>query len=381
MADAVSTFTIDLCVGWAKIGEAVAGTFDGVIRDLAVGEWRLSGMVDAVDLQGSYSLADVDTVRVVRDATIVFAGQVAPVAAGGAGGLELVDAADGRRFTLSGPDLWSVLASRVAYPTPSTGPPWADSHDVRTGLASTCAAGYVLANAGVLATADRLIPGLTVVDMLAGATGTWSARLQPLDQQVARVCRDGGITCRLAIGFAGALTVTLCSPVDRSSSVIFSDQGDLTSLQQVTTPESATFVIAGGQGQLTGRTFATAGTATGAARRERFSDQSALSTATEVARSATSTLAAAAETLAVQASVTDSAALGAQYLQAYDIGDTVAVEIDDVRYPVTVQAVTVHVSPERAVIRPSLGPGVRNLVSGLLRDVAGLQSRLDSTIA
>ena len=95
MADAVSTFTIDLCVGWAKIGEAVAGTFDGVIRDLAVGEWRLSGMVDAVDLQGSYSLADVDTVRVVRDATIVFAGQGAPVAAGGAGGLEPVDAAGG----------------------------------------------------------------------------------------------------------------------------------------------------------------------------------------------------------------------------------------------------------------------------------------------
>lgn len=377
----MSTFTIDLCAGWVKIGECVAGTFDGVVRDLAVGEWRLSGMVDAVDLQGSYTLADVDTVRVVRDATIVFAGVVATLAAGGVGGLELVDTADGRQFTMSGPDLWSVLASRVAYPTPSTGPPWADSHDVRTGLASTCAAGYITANAGVSATVDRVIPGLTVVDMLTGATGAWSARLQPLDQQVARVCRDGGITCRLAIDFTGAVTVTLCSPVDRSGSVVFSDQGDLTSLQQVMIPESATFVIAGGQGQLTGRTFATAGTATGAARRERFSDQSALSTSTEVAQSATSTLAAAAETLTVRASITDTAALGARYLQAYDIGDTVAIAIDDVAYPVTVQAVTVHVSAERGVIRPSLGPGVRNLVSGLLRDVAGLQSRLDSTIA
>ena len=378
----MSTFTIDLCTSsWAKIAEVTSGVFDGVVRDLAVGEWRLAGMVDGLDFQAGYALADVDTIRVVRDAQIVFAGTVAPVVAGGVGGLELVDSAEGVRYTLTGPDLWSVLASRVAYPTPSTGPPWADSHDVRTGLASTCAAGFITANAGALATADRLIPGLTVVDMLAGATGTWSARLQPLDQQVARVCREGGITCRLAAGFDGSLTVTLLPPVDRSASVIFSDQGDLVQIQQATTPEAATFVIAGGQGNLTARTFATAGTATGAARRERFSDQSALSTSTEVGQSAASTLAAAAEVLTVRASITDTAASGAQYLQAYNVGDTIAIEIDNVRWPVVVQAVTVHVSPERAVIRPVLGPGVRNLVSGLLRDVAGLQSRLDSTIA
>ena len=378
----MSTFTIDLCTSsWAKIAEVTSGVFDGVVRDLAVGEWRLSGMVDGVDFQAGYTIADVDAVRVVRDAQIVFAGTVNPIAAGGVGGLELVDSAEGVRYTLTGPDLWSVLASRVAYPTPSTGPPWADSHDVRTGLASTCVAGYITANAGVSASVDRAIPGLTVVDMLAGATGTWSARLQTLDVQVARVCRDGGITCRLSAGFDGSLTATLLPPVDRSGSVVFSDQGDLVGIQRVTTPEAATFVIAGGQGNLTARTFATAGTATGAARRERFSDQSALSTSTEVGQSAASTLAAAAEVLTVRASITDTAAAGAQYLQAYNVGDTIAIEIDNVRWPVVVQAVTVHVSPERAVIRPVLGPGVRNLVSGLLRDVAGLQARLDSTIA
>lgn len=377
----MTSFSVDLCVGWSKVAEVIGGSFDGVVRDLEIGEWQLTGMVDAVNFTGGYGLADVDSVRVVRGLKIVFAGKVAPVGAGGVGGLQLVDTADGRRFTLSGPDLWSVLASRVAYPTPASGPPWADSHDVRSGLASTCAAGFILANAGVSATVDRLMPGLVVVDMLAGAMGTWSARLQRLDQLVGRVCRDGGITCRLAVDFDGALTATLLPPVDRSAQVIFSDQGDLVGLQQLTTPESATFVIAGGQGELTARTFATAGSATGAARRERFSDQSALSSSTEVAQSAASTLAAAAATLSVQAAVTDAAALGREFLSAYDVGDTVAVEIADVRYPVTVQAVTVHVSPERAVIRPVLGPGVRNLVSGLMGDVAGLQSRLDSTIA
>lgn len=377
----MTDMTVDLCVGWVKIGECVTGTFDGVTRDLAVGEWRMSGAVDALDLQEGFSLADVDTVRVVRAMSVVFAGLVAPLSSGGVGGLEVVDGADGQTFTLTGPDAWSVLASRVAYPTPTTGPPWVDSHDVRSGLASTCAAGYIDANAGPSATADRLIPGLAVVDMLAGATGTWSARLQPLDQQVARVCRDGGITCRLSVDFTGALTATLLSPVDRTGTVIFSDQGDLVRVQQVTAPESTTFVIAGGQGQLTARTFATAGAAVGAARRERFSDQSALSTSTEVAQSAATTLALAAGTLTVRAEVSDSAAVAVQYLTAYAIGDMVSVELADVRYPVRVEAVTVHVSPERSVIRPVLGPGARNLVSGLLRDVAGLQARLDSTIA
>lgn len=374
-------YSIDLCRAWVKIAEAPAATFDGVLRDLLSGEWRLSGAVSAVDFQSPFTLTDVDTIRVVEDNRIVFSGYLAPMAASGVGGLEIVHGADGEQFTLTGPDPWSVLNSRVCYPSPLTGPPWAASWDVRTGLASTCAAGYVTANLGGGTSADRQYPGLTVIDRAAGATGTWSARLQKLDQQVARVCRDGGITCRLAVDFLGGLTATLGSPNDRRGSVVVSDQGGLTNIKRVRVPAAATFVIGGGQGNLTARTFATAGTATGAARREAFSDQSSLSTVTEVGQSAATTLAQDGSTLTVTAEITDAGAAGIRYLIDYDIGDTISAEVGDVRYPVVVAAVTIHVATDRQVIRPILGAAAPDLVTGLINDVAGLASRFDSQIS
>lgn len=376
----MSTFTIDLCVGWAKVGEVVDGTLDAVVRNLTQGEYMLTGAVDSITLDGGSKLSDIDTIRVVRDADIVFPGYVAPVASG-VGGLQIVKDPSGDKFTLTGPDAWSVLNSRVAYPTPSTGPPWVDGWDVRSGVASTVAAAYIMNNAGVFATADRQIAGLSVVDGAAGLSGTWSARLQPLDQLIARICNEGGITCRLGVDFAGALTAALRKPVDRRTSIILFDEGDLTAVQTVETPQAATFVVSGGQGTLTARTFATAGTATGAVRREVFSDQSSLSTSTEVQQSANATLAGAAPTLTVRAEIVDVAAQRLQYLIDYDIGDTIAAEIDRIRYPVVVESVTIHVGPDRAVIRPVLGAASPNLVTGLIRDVADLQSRFDTKIA
>lgn len=373
-------YSIDLCVGWVKVAEAPAAVFDGVIRNLILGEWRLTGSVDAISFQGSYDLADVDTIRVVRDNDIVYSGYVAPVASG-VGGLHVVQGTDGERFTLTGADAWSVLSSRVAYPSPLTGPPWAASWDIRTGVASTVAAGYLTANTGGGTTADRQIPGLTVIDGAVGTAGSWSARLQPLDQLIARVCRDGGITCRLAVNYAGALTVRLVAPNDRRATVVVSDQGDLTNLEHVRVPSSATFVIAGGQGLLTSRTFATSGTATGIARREVFSDQTSLSTLAEVQQAANTVQALAAATLTVRAQITDAAAAGLRYLFDYDIGDTISVEVEDIRYPVVIGSVTVHVSPERQVIRPVLGDATPDLVVGLIRDIADLQSRFDTQVS
>lgn len=372
-------FTIDLCRNWVRIAEAPAAVFDGVVRNLTQGEWRLTGAVAALAFQGSYTLADVDTIRIVRDSSIVYAGYVAPVASG-VGGLEIIRSDTGEQFVLTGADAWSVLASRVAYPTPTTEAPWAASWDIRTGVASTCAAGYITANTGAGTTADRQIPGLSVVDGVAGTSGSWSARLQPLDQLVARVCRDGGIVCRLAVDYTGALTATLRSPNDRRATVVVSDQGDLTNIDRIRVPASTTFVVAGGQGALNARTFATAGTATGKARRETFNDQSSLSTSTEVQQAANTALALAAATLTVRADVTDAGAAAFRYLVDYDIGDTIAVEVAAVRYPAVIESVTIHVSPERQVIRPVLGDSTPDLVTGLIRDIAGLASRFDTQI-
>lgn len=372
--------SVDLCAAWAKIGEAPAATFSGILRDLAVGEWRLEGSVAALELAGAYTVADVDTIRVLDDSTVLFAGQVAPMSSG-VGGLDRTVTAAGEQFALTGPDLWGLLAARVAYPSPATAPPWADAHDDRSGTASTVAAGYISDNLGVSALADRVVPGVSVVDGAVGSVGTWSARLQPLDQLVTRVCTDGGIICLPEIDLVGNVTFRLASRTDRSATLVLSDQGDLVGIEKVNTPAAATYVVAGGQGELTDRTFRDAGTAVGLARREVFYDVSSLASSTEVQQAATSKAASSAASLTVVAQLADYAAARFAYPTNYRIGDLVAVELDGVRYPVPVSSVNIVVSPERTVVRPVLGSAVTNLVVGLIRDVADLQSRFDTQIA
>lgn len=374
------TIDVDLCVNWERVGECDGGTFDAVIRHLRSGEWTLTGHAADVELAGGVTLDQVDTIRVVQDTDVIFAGTVGPVSSG-VGGYSTSDDGNGEVFTLAGPDLWGLLATRIAYPTPATDPPWTDDHDVRSGVASTVAAGYVRDNMGSTALVARQIAGLSIIDGLVGAVGTWSARLQPLDQLIARVCTDGGITCRPTLTFGGVVTVTFANPRNRATTVILSDQGDLSQIQQSRQPATATYVIAGGQGELAARTFAVAGTASGADRVETFYDVSALAGAAEVQQAATSKLGQSAETLAVQAQLVDYATKKVTFLVDYDIGDTIAVEIDAVRYPVLVDSVTIHRDAERSLVRPVLGGSTFNALSGLISDVAGLTARFDTNIA
>lgn len=374
-------YTIDLCVGWVRVAECPLGEFAGVVRHRAQGEWRLSAPVNGVVFQDGATIEDVDTIRVVERRKLMFAGHVAPLD-GGAGGCEITGTGDdGPRFVLSGPDAWEALASRIAYPTPSTEPPWADSHDERTGVASTVAAEFIDANLGSGALADRQLPDVTIVDGAVGATGTWTARLQRLDQLIARVCRDGGITCRVTATFDGGLRVWLGAARDRTSQLVLSEQGDLINIRRLRVPAGKSYVVAGGQGNLTARTFRTAGVATGAARKEAFADYSSLGSAPEVQQAADTTLARGAASWSISAELADTAAQRLVYLDDYDVGDLLAVEIDNVRHSVPVEAVSIVVTPTRQVIRPTLGEAAPDLLSGLLRDIAGLTDRFDNQIA
>lgn len=375
------TAAIDLCVDWARVGECVGGEFHAVTRDLTAGEWNLTGAVANVTLEAGVTLDDINTIRVADNKRIPFAGYVAPIDEG-TGGLTVNDTPTGQRFTLAGPDLWHIPAGRLAYPTPSTEPPWANSFDERTGQASSVAAAYVLNNLGIVALAARQYPGVSIVDRFVGATGAWSARLQPLDELIARICREGGITCRLTVDFTGAVQLDFASRRDRTTTCVLSDQGDLINTDHRTLDATATLVVAGGQGVLNARTFRTAtdGSA-GAARREVFSDQAALSTATELQQSATATLAGAGATFAIHSELAATAAQTVTPGVDYDIGDIVAVEIDNVRHPVPVVAITYLISANRQIISPVLGDAGPDLLNGLTRDVANLAARFDVNIA
>ena len=217
-----------------------------------------------------------------------------------------------------------------------------------------------------------------VVADVSGAMTSQSARLQtPLDKFVARLCGDGGITCKLSLDDTGAIHVTLRNATDRQATVVLSDRGDLTKITTINTPASATYVIAGVQGDLTARTFATADSgATGADRREVFSDQSALTEPSAVQHAADATLALAAASMTIRADISEIAAERLRYLTDYDVGDIITAEIAGIRYPMPVSAVTFDVTPERPmIVRPVLGDASPDPVTGLLRDVANLQQR------
>lgn len=369
------TASIDLCSAWRRIGEAPAATFDGITRHLALGEWEMSGAVDAVELASGYTIDDIDTIRVVDDGLIIFAGQLAPVDAGDYGGLQITYNAEGERFVMRGPDVWSVLTLRVAYPTPSTEPPWADGHDTRSGVASTVAAAYLEHNLGSSALPARQVTA-SIVDGFAGTTGTWTARLQRLDALVARICADGGITCHPSVGFDGGLRVALVAAGNRSNRTVLSDQGDLVSIKRQVVPASTSYVIAGGQGELSSRTFAAIGGGFGLERRETFVDARNLASATEVAQRAATALAEAAGGLTVSAVLSDAATQRAdmRYLTDYEVGDVVALEINGVRHQTPITAVTISISPERQIVRPAFGPVGSDALRALLRSVSDLES-------
>lgn len=376
------SLSIDLCRDWRKIGEAPAHTFAGVSRHLAMGEWSLTGAVASLDLSTAVTVADVNTIRIVDGQHPVFGGFVTPVDSSGAGGLRITRTPAGSTFEMSGPDLWALLAWRFAYPDPTTEAPWAVGHDTRSGAAATVAADFIEANAGASALTARQYPNLVVTDSGAGSTGTWSARLQRLDELVARICGDGGITCRLSIAFDGIIEARLEATSDLSATTVLHDDGDLTDIVTVSVPAAATDVLAGGQGELELRTFAVSSSGlTGTARRERFADQSGLADLSELASAAAATAREHSARASIAARLADRAAQQLVYLADYRIGDMLGAQVDGVRYASRVDAVSIQIDASRQVIRPVFGDLPTDDLSGLLANVAQLQAQFRTKYA
>lgn len=375
VADAM-TWSIDLCTGFVKVDEvAGAGSFTAVVRHLSAGAWRLTipraGMrVDP---------AVVDSVMVWDDLQLVFDGIVGPVS-NGMGGRRIVNQGVGDMVEFTGTDAWGVLARRRVFPVPSMSEPWDQVNDDRTGVASTAAAGYVDANLGAGALAARQID-LDIIDPTVGASGSWSGRLVGLDAIVQRVCREGGIVCYPRFLVGGTLQVRFASPVDRSATIVLSDQGDLVDLTRRSETANPTWVLAAGQGQGTSRLFESADSgATGLARFEALSEQASATSSDELNQIASTGVLAGSGGDWVSTKLTATAAQRLQWLVDYDVGDLLAVEVENVRFTVPVTAVEITVTPDRADVVPSLGEVVPDRLRGLNRDVLDLAARFDNQI-
>lgn len=371
------TWSLDLCRGWHRIGIVDDYEFAGTLRDLAVGEWHLSCSAAAPAFGAGYGPGDVDTMRLVLDGELVFGGYVAPV--NGEGGHVRTDNEDGTGLAWSGPDIWDILARRLAFPDPTREAPWTVSHDVRSGPAAAALAAFIEVNVGASALSGRSVSDVRVVNTGSGTAGEWSARLQPLSLLAQRICADGDITCRPSVSFAGELEIWLGSRRDLSAQYRVSDQGDISSIEARKIPTDATWVAAGGQGEGTERLFANATSgASGVARRERFLDRSSLATLDELTAAADAAIGE-----DVDWSVRYEPADGSAIAWGRDvlIGDLVGVQIGEDVAAVPVTSLVFDISADRQHVTPVLGDASWNELTGLLDAVDAITNDTAVTIA
>ena len=361
---------------WNTLHEVDAGEFRGVLRRNAPGPWRVRLPLDEITC--SCPIDDVATVRVLNGTRVVFSGWVARLDSAG-GGVVRTISADERTLTLEGVDAWYPLTTRLAFPNPATGAPWSTATDDRSGLASTVAANYVLHNVGAPALVDRQWPDLVVSDPAVGPSVSWAARLQPLHRLVAEIC-GVDVVCRPVVDIDGQTVVRFALASDRSTSLVLSDEGELSDVQQSIVPPGVTWVLAAGSGTGASRQFAVASSAAaGLDRIEALTEQTNATTA-QLPVAAEAVRRDLSVALSVDGQVTAVASRRYRYAIDYDLGDLLGVVVDRVRYATPVTAVQVEVTPERSVAVPALGTWSNDRLQGMRRDVLGLAERFDRSI-
>jgi hypothetical protein len=161
-------------------------------------------------------------------------------------------------WTIQGVDDAVILGERLAYPTPGTADVEAQTteSDARSGFASTVMYGYVDANIGPSAPAEREIPFLSLAaDVGLGSTVFKTARFKVLGEVLSEI---GSID---PIGFqikqSGDLLEFSCyEPTDRTSEIRLDVVNDTLSKSTYGYGvPSVTRAIVGGTGQGTSRTF------------------------------------------------------------------------------------------------------------------------------
>jgi len=206
--------------------------------------------------------------------------------------------------------------------------------------------------------------------------------MQPLGQMVGTVCRESGVVVRSSINAANQITYQMTTPTDRSASVLLTDQGDLKALSQLVTPSNGTHVIAAGQGELTARAFAVADSgAIGLDRVEDIYESTNIATASGLISAAESQLDQRATDISVDGEVADDAAQRVRYLDTYDLGDWLGVEIDGVRYSSQVETVRFQLGSMSQSVVPVLGRTSVNRALQLRRAVSSINSQLSRSIS
>jgi hypothetical protein len=291
-----------------------------------VGRWRL-----LAPLSGKIAdtLKKGKGIVIARDENVILSGGVhyrrAVISFNESGDLQ-------KYVEVSGPDDQFYLASRLASPVPS-GPPYtAAAYDIRTGVASTIMRQYVDYNIGPSATAARRKTGLTLAaDPAIGLSVKDSARFIPLIELLRRLALAGGdLGFRIVQSLSAAqITFSIYAPVDRTDSAAFSLlAGTLREQEYAQQGGQGNYVIVGGSGEGTARTFHEEGDSTAILEYERiefFRDRRDTADAGELNQTAEEELSRNAERFVLNITPVDAGTL--VYPTGYNLGDRVSVDL------------------------------------------------------
>jgi len=272
---------------------------------------------------------------------------------------------------IAGSDDTVYLQDRLALPVPS-GPPYVSSaYDTRSGVASTVMRQYVNINLGPGSLVARRQTGLVLdTDPLIGASVTGNARFDNLLELLQSLARAGG-----DLGFrviqsqtANQLLFQVYQPVDRTDEVIFSPKlGNLKSYNYSADISEANYVVVGGSGEGTSRTFYETGDNSSIAlfgrRIEMFRDRRDTGVTADLQQTAAEELLqkSSKSSLPIETVDLDGLAFG----DDYNLGDKVSVVADSttptksIRPVVTIQdivrQITIQVDNSGEVVEPSVG--------------------------
>ncbi len=281
------------------------------------------------------------------------------------------------------------LRDRLAYPVPASPPnnQAADSHDRRSGPASTVLLAYVNANAGPGARPERRVPGLTLAtDPGVGDYVIGAARFPNLLDLLEELAVAGG-----DVGFDVRRTLTtgpvfrVYRPRDLTRAGRFAlVLGNVTDLDWALAAPKATVVIGGGQGDLEARTFVAAEDQAAADRWHRrietFHDARAEGDPAKLQQDVETKLAEAGETAQAKISPRDGPNL--RYGIDYGLGDRITVEAAPARTVTgVIREVEITVTPDGTRYEPRVGdPGATVTdagtvaLAGAQRDLRALQT-------
>jgi hypothetical protein len=318
--------------------------FSGELRFNSVGKWSLASPYNS---KAAALLTWKGGVVVTRNDVAVFSGLVKNMTRNW-------DNRNGDQLVATGEDDLTILSSRLAYPV-VTGPPYSgQAYDTRTGAAESVIKQYVNYNVGPLAKPERAWPGLTVAtDAGTGTTVTGNARFQFLLDLLAPLAQAGG---SLGLKITN-LIFDVYTPSNKTASIIFSTElGNVLDFSYSASASKANYVICGGSGTATGRTFYENGLSPSMlsyGRLESFKNQSTTSDLATLGQAVIAELANQAEQWSVSVTPVDLPQMRA--LDHYNLGDQVSCYLAGTQLTGIIRTMQFFIDDTQALVTPVIG--------------------------